>query len=120
LLPNFMGARERAKDAQKVQDMGAIKTALRNYYNDHQSYPVGNGANVDGLAGLASYISPSGVGYTYYQTNMGDGFQLCARLDSGQGDDDTDSQKRCGAPTVSVCGLGVGTTADKLYVICAN
>lgn len=36
LLPNFMGARERARDAQKLQDMGAIKNALRLYYNDNQ------------------------------------------------------------------------------------
>jgi len=36
LLPNFMGARERARDAQKIQDAYAIKNALRMYYNDNQ------------------------------------------------------------------------------------
>jgi prepilin-type N-terminal cleavage/methylation domain-containing protein len=119
LLPNFMGARQKATDSQKIQDMTSIKNALRMYYNDNQNYPLGSGiTNVQSL--LAKYMTDTGVGYTYYQTNTGDGFQLCTYLDSGQGDDDVNSQTRCGAPKVSVCGLGVGTTMDKLYVVCAN
>ena len=39
LLPNLVGARERARDAQKVSDMGSIKNGLRMYYNDNQKYP---------------------------------------------------------------------------------
>ena len=80
LLPNFMGARERAKDAQRIQDLGAMKSALRLYYNDNQSYPT----VID--VGMTSYMSNIlNLGYTYYQTNNGDGFVVCSVLDAGVG-----------------------------------
>ncbi|MCX6726985.1 MAG: type II secretion system protein [Candidatus Shapirobacteria bacterium] len=113
LLPNFMGARERAKDAQKEQDMGAIKSALRLYYNDKQAYPtpVGTGGSLAStFSTYMSAVTNLGYGYTYEQTNSGDGFLLKVGLDSGQGDDDINSQSRC----------GIGDTVDKLYVVCAN
>jgi prepilin-type N-terminal cleavage/methylation domain-containing protein len=108
LLPNFMGARERAKDAQKIQDAYAIKNALRMYYNDNQAYPapVGTGNTI---AIPTSYMAPSGLGYTYSQTTTDD-FIIRVPLESGQGTDDTDSQKKC----------GIGTTVDKIYAVCAN
>lgn len=111
LLPNFMGARERAKDAQKIQDAYAIKNALRMYYNDNQSYPaqVGTGNTI---AIPTGYMAPSGLGYSYEQLNTGDGFRITIPLDSGQGTEDTDSQRKCG--------IGVGSTADKIYAVCAN
>ena len=37
LLPNFMGARQRATDSQKKQEMVSIKNALRLFYNDTQN-----------------------------------------------------------------------------------
>jgi len=118
LLPNFMGARQKAADAKKIQDMNMIKNALRTYYNDKQTYPAGSGITTieTTLAGLG-YMTATGVGYTYYQTNTGDGFELCAWLDSGQGDDDINSQYRCGGGG-AVCGSAYGT--DKLYVVCAK
>ncbi len=42
LMANFMSARERAKDSQKIGDLNEIKSALRLYYNDKQKYPAGN------------------------------------------------------------------------------
>lgn len=117
LLPNFMGARQKAMDSKKIQDMNMIKTALRTYYNDNQTYPrVTNVTNIG--ATLASYMQPLDVGYTYFGTNSGDGFELCAWLDSGQGDDDLNSQIRCGIGTTRVC--GVSSSTDKLYVVCAK
>jgi prepilin-type N-terminal cleavage/methylation domain-containing protein len=114
LLPNFMGARERAKDAQKEQDMAAIKNALRFYYNDKGKYPDGDGITdvEDTLANdPKKYLgAATGVGYTYTMTDNGDGFLLKAYLDSGQGDDDINSQARC----------GVAGATDKLYVVCAK
>lgn len=109
LLPNFMGARERAKDAQKIQDAYAIKNALRMYYNDNQAYPTGTGGT---LAIPTGYMAPVGLGYTYVQKNSGDGFLITIPLDSGQGTEDTDSQRKCG--------IGIGATADKIYAVCAN
>lgn len=110
LLPNFIGARERAKDSQKIEDMTAIKNALRMYYNDHQSYPPGTAITNVESAYLSPYMAPSGVGYTYSQTNTGDGFRIWAYLDSGQGDDDIKSQTRC----------GIASPVDKVYYVCAN
>jgi len=102
LLPNFMGARERAKDSQKIQDAYAIKNALRMYYNDNnQSYPGGAASGLTSL--LSSYMpSISGINlgsntvYTYNKTDSGDGFRITIQLESSQGTEDTESQKKCG------------------------
>ncbi len=107
LLPNFMGARERARDAQKIQDAYAIKNALRMYYNDNQAYPTPKG--VGQTVTLTNYMAPSGLGYTYSQTNT-DNFVIRIPLESGQGDEDLDSQRKC----------GIGATVDKIYAVCAN
>ena len=108
LLPNFMGARERARDSQKIQDAYAIKNALRMYYNDNQAYPtpVGTGNTI---TLPTSYMVPSGLGYTYSQTTTDD-FIIRVPLENGQGDEDLNSQKKC----------GIGVTVDKIYAVCAN
>jgi len=110
LTANFMGMRERARDAQKIQDLYAIKNALRMYYNDKQTYPVSGSLN---LAIGASYMpSISSVGYTYTQTNGGDGFLLEVILEAGAGNEDTDSQLKCG--------IDVGSTRNGAFAVCAN
>jgi len=109
LLPNFMGARDRAKDAQKIQDAYAIKNALRMYYNDNQAYPTPNGS---GMVVPTGYMVPIGLEHTYVQTDNGDGFRITIPLESGQGTEDTDSQTKCG--------IGIGATADGVYAVCAN
>jgi prepilin-type N-terminal cleavage/methylation domain-containing protein len=112
LLPNFMGARERAKDAKTIQDLASIKNALRMYFNDKQTYP---GAADDTMSfdldtKLVGYMSPIGIGYTYIRKDNGDGFLLEAVLDSGQGTDFLGSQTRCGVPG----------SVPNLYVVCAK
>jgi len=110
-LPNFMGARERARDAQRESDMNAIKNSLRMYYNDNQAYPTGTGGTLGvGMTAYMPSIMNLGYTYTYEQINNGDGFNLRLNLESGAGDDDVNSQKKC----------GIGVTTDKLYVVCAN
>lgn len=121
LLPNLMGARERAEDAQKIQDLGAIKNGLRLYYNDHQAYPTGSDAPLGPT--FSGYVSNVGVtAYKYYMTDNGDGFIICSNLAAGAGNDDLNSQVKCGVATagVSVCGLGIGKTGDKVYTVCAK
>lgn len=108
LVANFMGMRERARDAQKIQDLYAIKNALRMYYNDNQSYPVSGSLN--GTIGSSYMSSISSVGYTYEQTNTGDGFLLRVGLETGAGNEDVDSQTKC----------GIGLTRDKVFAVCAN
>lgn len=118
LLPNLMGAREKASDVQRKQDMVAMKNALRLFYNDTQNYPV-TGTNL-GVT-LATYMpnmADIGFTYTYTQTGNGDGFQLCSNMDSGM-DDAKTSQVQCQDNSHNVCGVGL-TTNSKLYVVCAN
>lgn len=128
LLPNFMGARERARDTQKIQDLNSMKNALRTYYNDFQAYPTGTVVGVSNVGGtltpsFASYmpgVSDFDYTYSYYMKDNGETFNLCVGLDSGQGSDDTSSQSKCGAMTTGVCNLSVGITQDKLFVVCAK
>lgn len=119
LLPNFMGARQKASDSQKIQDMNSIKSALRLYYNDHQAYPPPATAieTVESL--LAGYMTPTNIGFTYCQTLSGDGFLLYAHMSSTQGTDITDSQTRCSV-TSPVCGAGSEALATDMYFVCAK
>ena len=111
LLPNFMGARERARDAQKVQDLNAIKTALRLYYNDTQSYPDTNWSGLG--TELVKYMpNMVNIGFsgTYTVAADLDSFVLQVDLDNGTGDDDINSQKKC----------GITDPVEKVYAVCAN
>lgn len=129
LVVNYMGMRERARDAQKVQDLNEIKTALRMYYNDYQSYPVceksaGVNAGVNefvnnclgGTAIGTSYMpSVSSLGYTYsyaIEDVNADSFRLKVGLETGAGNDDTDSQLKCG--------VLLSGTEPSVFMVCAN
>ena len=109
LLPNFIGARQKAKDSQKIQELKSVKNALRLYYNDNQNYPIGT----DCINCLNTVLQPylvsiSQIGYTYSQTNLGDGFVLKVGLESSAGDEDIKSQLKC----------GLGTTESNVYADC--
>ena len=124
LVVNYMGMRERARDAQKIQDLNSIKSALRMYYNDHQSYPytaqncnaysspeVYNSTCLNDSIGSTYMPSIKDIGYSYAVMDAsGDTFRLKATLETGAGTDDTDSQVKC----------GVGVTEDKVFMVCAN
>lgn len=128
-MANFMGTRERARDAKKIEELNAIKNALRMYYNDKQTYPPSGPVSTQGITTFSGtdkdliekYMpTVNSIGFTYFQTNNGDGFNLCTVLDAGAGDDDTNSQARCGmTASTPVCGSVIVST-DKLYVVCAN
>ena len=114
LTTNFMGMRERARDAQKIQDLNSLKDGLRMYYNDKQSYPSDGGNACSGCLNtdeIKVYIpSIASIGYTYDQINNGDGFLLWSGLEAGAGTDDTDSQIKC----------GLGTTQPNVFMVCAK
>ncbi|MBL7158911.1 type II secretion system protein [Candidatus Microgenomates bacterium] len=136
LLPNFMGARQRARDTQRKQDLMQIKKALRLYYNDYQAYPtsnvnneiVGCGAGGDEVCSWGSEFSdgsstvymkelpvgPSGSTdepeYSYSRDALNsDDFELLVPLENESDPDMETSQENC----------GVGTTAPE-YVVCAD
>lgn len=110
LMVNFVGMRERSKDAQRIQDLNAIKSALRLYYNDNQSYPASK--SVITGSGFANYLP--GIGNTNFVYNVGssgESFSIGITLDAGAGDDDINSQKMCGINP---------TPIDKQYYVCGN
>lgn len=115
LVMNLVGARERSRDSQKIQDLNNLKNALRLYYNDNQAYPspgVSNCSNCLNSAVGSSYLpglTDSGIGYSYSATSDGNGFVIKASLESGAGDEDTNSQIRCGL-----------TPTPGVYAVCAN
>ncbi len=118
LLPNLMGARERARDAQRKQDLDSVKSALRLYYNDHERYPIQypsyhtNGAeflNSD----LSGYMpNVSGIGFTFeYVTDVnGDTFKLRFETEASNSEDNNASQIKC----------GVDSTNPRHFMVCAN
>lgn len=113
LMMNLVGARERSRDSQKIQDLNSIKNALRMYYNDNQTYPSPGTVNCTNCLNTAvgsSYLPGiSNVGYSYSATADGNGFVIKTTLEIGAGDEDTNSQVRCGI-----------TPTPGLYAVCAN
>lgn len=120
-LPNFLGARQRAKDARRKAELGELKSALRLYYNDYNSYPSGSGAAINGCgtagtsacpqtgpfqAGPAGsetvYMKRLPAEYLYslhplHPTNTDD-FLAKVTLDNTSDPDIPVSQARCGYP----------------------
>ncbi len=128
-LPNFLGAREKARDSQRIQDLSSMKSALRIYYNEKQAYPTGTNTQLDNT--FSSYfpaITNIGYTYSYSQTNNGDGFVLCVNTEARNLEGGF-SQSKCGVinaipsgmPATS-CGvtIGGGTTTTSSYFVCAN
>lgn len=57
-LPNFLGARVRARDARRKSELAQLKTALQLYYNDFKIYPP---SVISGGTGKTNYISGCGI-----------------------------------------------------------
>ena len=105
LVMNFVGSRQRARDAQTIQNLNSIKNALRMYYNEYQFYP-------DNINVLVPTYIPGLGGITnegYALLSSGDGFRFQKTLEVGAGDEDINSQQNCGVD------LG-----ERIYVVCAN
>ena len=48
LMANISGIRERARDAKRKADLREVKTALKLYFNDHDSYPQAEDGAIKG------------------------------------------------------------------------
>lgn len=59
-LPNFLGARARARDARRKGEMNQLKTALQIYYGDYGQYPSAQNGGV----GFLNYVSGCGTNGT--------------------------------------------------------
>lgn len=133
VIANFSSTRERARDTKRKSDLRQLKTALRLYYNDFQTYPADSSGQIQGCgssgtsnctwgssftAGSTEYMrilptdplnSGSNV-YIYAQTNSGDGFTLTTYLENASDADSTTSQNNCGITPV----------VANQYVICQD
>lgn len=145
-LPNFLGARSRARDARLKGEMKELKIAFQLYQSDYGSYPdagsggigklnyvAGCGAggatlcpaacSVDFAAGGAGcgtvYMTkfPSQLGTSMYYFSNNTDFCLTTTLEI-QSDQDTDaSQDRCGNTCQSVTGSALSSTD---YAVCSE
>jgi prepilin-type N-terminal cleavage/methylation domain-containing protein len=113
LIMNLVGARERSRDSQKIQDLNSLKSALRMYYNDYQAYPSPGATNCTNCLNTAigsSYLTGvSQVGYSYSAGSDGNSFFIRSGLEVGAGSEDENSQTKCGL-----------TPTPGVYAVCAN
>lgn len=141
-VPNFLGARSRARDARRKGEMRQFQSAVQLYYNDYKIFPAdsggplynlvnGCGANgttacpcnssVDFAAGgtgcgtvyMTQFPNEFGTSMYYYQRSSGAGYCLKVPLENASDSDIVASQGRC-AGTCS--GLYSGTD----YIVCSE
>lgn len=113
LMINFVGARERSRDSEKIQNLNNLKNALRMYYNDYQAYPSPGATNcldcLNTAIGSSYLVGVLNIGYSYTATSDGNGFWVKTGLESGAGNEDENSQIKCGL-----------TPTPGVYAVCAN
>ncbi len=141
-LPNFLGARTRARDTRRKGEMQQFKTALQLYYGDYAGYPADSGGpmygEVRGCGALGTTTCPCsatldfaaggagcgtiymnqfpdefGTSMYYYQKNSGTDYCLKVPLENASDGDITTSQNRC----ASLCLDDVSGTD---YVVCSE
>lgn len=98
LTANYIGVRQRARDAQRKADLRQIQSALEIYRSDNGTYPTTSlprcGSSLTGGSGPTTYMQkipcdPLDVGGSYtYPTSNGTTYSLIACLENK-----SDSQK---------------------------
>lgn len=140
-VPNFVGARLRARDARKKEGLRQLKNALQIYYNDYQQYPATDvglyldacGTNGDTRCPVCSTADFAAGGvdgcdtvymrrfpmigttqtFRYYGCAGGDDFRIKIDLENPGDQSITESQTRCP--------VGCGTTySAQDFVMCAD
>lgn len=126
-LPNLLGARERARDSRNKNALLQLRSALRLYYNDYQTYPASSGGSIlgcgdytdPGTVSCSTSFETSGVksvtymktlpeSFNYTQTSSGDSYELYVVLENGSDAEIADSATRC----------GISTPVDNAYYTC--
>lgn len=129
LLVNLVGIRERAADTRLKSDLRQLKTALRIYYNDNQSYPAdsngntafngcGSGGNsacavgdtFQNAGGTTTYMGTVPEYSFYDQINNGDGFILGVIINNSSDADANNSATEC----------GVSSPVANTFYVCAD
>jgi len=145
LFPNFMSARERARDATRKHDLTAIKNALRMYYNDNQGYPnhsggiivgCGTSPNPPSLCDWNTLWQRNGImymqrmpfdpvpteSYSYcVNTTDNNSFLLWADLENPADLDAENSADRCGVTdSTDPCLTGPPACSGACYYVCGS
>lgn len=126
LLVNLVGVRERGADASKKSNLNQLKTALRLYYNDFQTYPAASSGIMMGCTDGAQACAQAGGSvltdgsttymqsvpeYTeYVLTNGGDGFTVGVELTNASDPEAASSASRC----------GIGSPTAGVFYVCAD
>lgn len=137
IVVNLAGARERARDTQRKNDLRQVQTALRLYFNDFQGYPTSDGSyrilhstsggNTPYEWGTAFAVNgnlymdlpgdPVGAGnfrYNYFRNGSdSDVYCLWARLENASDQQIPDSRTRC----ATAC-QGLYSASDPIYAVC--
>ncbi len=122
ITANILGARQRAEDVQRKNDLQQMQKALRLFYNDFQRYPDETMAgdpvlnNLKGKkfeVGDTVYMGRLPEEFAYYVDNSNDMFRLWVALDNPSDQDIAKSQERCSPPA----GSGL-TYEENAYVVC--
>lgn len=135
LLVNLSNVRERGRDTQRKSDLNQLKTALRLYFNDYQTYPADDTAEIlgcgpgnpedhtgctwggDFTANGTKYMTlpadpiPTAQ-YRYEQLDGGTGFRLEADLENLSDAQIRESQLRCGATDETI--------VEGVFVVCTD
>ncbi len=114
LLVNLVGIRERAADTKKKADLNQMKSAMRLYYNDNQSYPPNSGGSIQACNGAScaegsEMNSGSGTVYmknvpeydAYWVSGDGESYYIYVALTNASDQDIVDSFERCSSLLVS-------------------
>jgi prepilin-type N-terminal cleavage/methylation domain-containing protein len=146
LFVNFAGVRERGRDTARKNDLRQIKTALRLYYNDYQTYPLhstpgysirGCGVSADQTCNWATPFTANNTNYMqlpidpvsvdyytyrYFQTDAGEGFQLCVALENASDIQAQESREKCGVTQSAdaPCDLDDSLIFPKIYMECSQ
>ena len=118
LLLNFVGVRGRASDTKMKNDLRQLKSALRLYYNDNQSYPATASMPTSGSfddGGTTIYMKELPADFTYY-SDGDETFLLQVTLANTGDEDIATSQSRCSAEITSYS-VTPGTTD---YFVCQD
>lgn len=104
LLPNFMAARERARDVQRKSDVRQLQKTIESYKIDQKAYPTSLACGAQVKSGTYIYsqkipCDPSGgtSSYTYAYDNSALTFTITACLEN-TADKDGTSCASCASP----------------------
>lgn len=109
LMANFIGVRQRARDAQRKADLRQIQSALELYRSDNGSYPIGNYAALSNCTGklgnpacTTTYMQKlpadplGGTATYYYNSAAGTTYTIRACLENSADKDIDTSTNNCG------------------------